>query len=44
MSLRITTSVGCSATARVLVGGELTVEMLDLEFNPLTKYYVGLYR
>lgn len=25
----------------VLVGGELTVEMLDLEFNPLTKYYVG---
>jgi predicted ATPase with chaperone activity len=25
----------------VLVGGELTVEMLDLEFNPLTKFYVG---
>ena len=25
----------------VLVGGELTAEMLDLEFNPLTKYYVG---
>jgi predicted ATPase with chaperone activity len=25
----------------VLVGGELTVEMLDLEFNPVTKYYVG---
>jgi predicted ATPase with chaperone activity len=25
----------------VLAGGELTVEMLDLEFNPLTKYYVG---
>jgi predicted ATPase with chaperone activity len=25
----------------VLVGGELTIEMLDLEFNPLTKFYVG---
>jgi predicted ATPase with chaperone activity len=25
----------------VMVGGELTVEMLDLEFNPLTKFYVG---
>jgi len=25
----------------VLVGGELTVEMLDLQFNPNTKYYVG---
>jgi predicted ATPase with chaperone activity len=25
----------------VLVGGELTVEMLDLQFNPLTKFYVG---
>jgi predicted ATPase with chaperone activity len=25
----------------VLVGGELTVEMLDLEFNPLSKFYVG---
>jgi predicted ATPase with chaperone activity len=24
----------------VLVGGELTVEMLDLQFNPVTKYYV----
>lgn len=25
----------------VLVGGELTVEMLDLQFNPVSKYYVG---
>jgi predicted ATPase with chaperone activity len=25
----------------VLVGGELTVEMLDLQFNPITKYYDG---
>lgn len=25
----------------VLVGGELTVEMLDLQFNPATNYYVG---
>ena len=25
----------------VLVGGELTVEMLDLQFNPATKFYVG---
>ena len=25
----------------VLVGGELTAEMLDLDFNPITKYYVG---
>ena len=25
----------------VLVGGELTVGMLDLEFNPLTRFYVG---
>src|ERR1017187_8106127 len=25
----------------VLVGGELTVEMLDLQFNPSTKFYVG---
>ncbi|MGA9671079.1 MAG: hypothetical protein WBQ94_17850 [Terracidiphilus sp.] len=25
----------------VLVGGELTVEMLDLQFNPITKFYVG---
>jgi predicted ATPase with chaperone activity len=25
----------------VLVGGELTVEMLDLQYNPLTKFYVG---
>ena len=24
----------------VLVGGELTVEMLDLQFNPVTKFYV----
>jgi predicted ATPase with chaperone activity len=25
----------------ILVGGELTAEMLDLQFNPLTKFYVG---
>jgi len=25
----------------VLVGGELTVEMLDLQFNPVTKFYVS---
>ncbi len=25
----------------VLVGGELTVEMLDLQYNPGTKFYVG---
>jgi predicted ATPase with chaperone activity len=25
----------------VLVGGELTVEMLDLQFNPITKFYAG---
>jgi predicted ATPase with chaperone activity len=25
----------------VLVGGELTIEMLDLQFNPITKFYVG---
>lgn len=30
----------CSRPA-VLVGGELTVDMLDLQFNPNTKYYVG---
>ena len=26
---------------QVLVGGELTIEMLDLQFNPNTKFYVG---
>jgi predicted ATPase with chaperone activity len=26
---------------RVVVGGELTIEMLDLQFNPLSKYYVA---
>ncbi|MFB3916197.1 MAG: ATP-binding protein [Terriglobales bacterium] len=26
---------------RVMVGGELTIEMLDLQFNPVTKYYAG---
>jgi predicted ATPase with chaperone activity len=26
---------------RVLVGGELTIEMLDLQFNPSTKFYSG---
>jgi predicted ATPase with chaperone activity len=25
----------------VLVGGELTANMLDLDFNPITKFYVG---
>jgi predicted ATPase with chaperone activity len=25
----------------VMVGGELTAEMLDLQFNPTTKFYVG---
>lgn len=25
----------------VMVGGELTTEMLDLQFNPVTKFYVG---
>lgn len=25
----------------VLVGGELTAEMLDLQFNPVSKFYVG---
>lgn len=24
---------------RLMVGGELTIEMLDLQFNPVTKYY-----
>jgi predicted ATPase with chaperone activity len=26
---------------RVMVGGELTIEMLDLQFNPGTKFYTG---
>ncbi|HUI42843.1 MAG TPA: hypothetical protein VL523_12830 [Terriglobia bacterium] len=26
---------------RVLAGGELTIEMLDLQFNPVTKYYAS---
>jgi len=26
---------------RTLVGGELTIEMLDLQFNPATKFYSG---
>jgi predicted ATPase with chaperone activity len=25
----------------VMVGGELTIDMLDLQFNPVTKFYVG---
>lgn len=25
----------------VIVGGELTMDMLDLQFNPVSKYYVG---
>jgi predicted ATPase with chaperone activity len=25
----------------VVVGGELTIDMLDLQFNPITKYYAG---
>jgi len=32
--------VACYRPA-VLVGGELTTEMLDLQFNPVTKFYVG---
>ena len=31
----------CCHRPTVLVGGELTVEMLDLQFNPVTKFYVG---
>ncbi len=26
---------------RVMVGGELTIDMLDLQFNPITKFYAG---
>jgi predicted ATPase with chaperone activity len=26
---------------KILVGGELTIDMLDLEFNPQTRFYVG---
>jgi predicted ATPase with chaperone activity len=26
---------------RLVVGGELTIEMLDLQYNPSTKYYTG---
>jgi len=26
---------------RLVVGGELTIEMLDLQFNPVTKYYAA---
>lgn len=26
---------------RILVGGEMTIKMLDLQFNPGTKYYTG---
>jgi predicted ATPase with chaperone activity len=32
--------VRCSRPT-VLVGGELTMEMLDLQFNPINKFYVG---
>ncbi len=32
--------VYCNRPA-VLVGGELTAEMLDLQFNPISKFYVG---
>lgn len=32
--------VRCSRPT-VMVGGELTAEMLDLQFNPITKFYVG---
>jgi predicted ATPase with chaperone activity len=31
----------CCHRPTVLVGGELTVEMLDLQFNPINKFYVG---
>jgi len=45
----VTTSQARSCDARwvrchrpaVLVGGELTAEMLDLQFNPISKFYVG---
>ena len=30
--------VGCRRP-RVVVGGELTIEMLDLQFNPITRFY-----
>jgi predicted ATPase with chaperone activity len=26
---------------RILVGGELSIEMLDLQFNPISKFYTG---
>lgn len=26
---------------RIVVGGELTIDMLDLQFNPVSKYYAG---
>lgn len=29
------------ARPRVMVGGELTIEMLDLQFNPMTKFYAA---
>ena len=32
--------VRCQRPA-AMVGGELTIEMLDLQFNPVSKYYVG---
>ncbi len=31
----------CCRRPRALVGGELTIEMLDLQFNPVTKFYDG---
>ena len=35
-------SVGCSAIVpTVLVGGELTIEMLELQLNPITKFYTA---
>ena len=39
---RFGTNAGFSASRpSILVGGELTAEMLDLQFNPITKFYVA---
>ncbi len=31
----------CCRRPRLMVGGELTIDMLDLQFNPLTHYYTA---
>jgi predicted ATPase with chaperone activity len=31
----------CCERPKVVVGGELTIEMLDLQFNPVTKFYAA---